>query len=136
MLHDAALAAIPVIRVGLQPTADLVAGGEIVAGPFHPAFRQLAEGERWYDLLQILCDGFDQEARLTIQAPAARIADVVGQKRQNIIRLSEISGRAVAAVTVVDSLAAGAIRISDGRRTISGDILRDLHYQQDFKGTF
>jgi len=37
---------IPVIRVGLQPTAELEAS--IVAGPYHPAFRQLldASGER------------------------------------------------------------------------------------------
>ena len=34
-------AAIPVIRVGLQPTAELEAS--IVAGPYHPAFRQLLD---------------------------------------------------------------------------------------------
>lgn len=34
-------AAIPIIRMGLQATEDLV--GSLVAGPFHPSFRQLVE---------------------------------------------------------------------------------------------
>lgn len=35
---------INVIRIGLQPTAEINVGGELVAGPFHPAFRELVEG--------------------------------------------------------------------------------------------
>jgi len=35
------LAGIPIIRFGLQPTEGLIQG--IVAGPFHPSFRQLLE---------------------------------------------------------------------------------------------
>lgn len=32
---------IPVIRMGLQPTDDLVAGSAVLAGPWHPAFGHL-----------------------------------------------------------------------------------------------
>lgn len=35
---------IKVIRVGLQPTDNINIGGDIVIGPFHPAFRELVEG--------------------------------------------------------------------------------------------
>jgi histone acetyltransferase (RNA polymerase elongator complex component) len=35
-------AGVPVIRMGLQPTADLERS--LVAGPYHPSFRQLVEG--------------------------------------------------------------------------------------------
>lgn len=136
MLHDAALAGIPVIRAGLQPTDGLAPGAEIVAGPFHPAFRQLAEGERWYDLLRKLVEDFSNGARLTIQVCPSRIADVVGQKRQNIIRLEKHSGHVVATVAADSSLPPGVIRISDSRRYISGDILRDLTYQEDYKGNY
>jgi hypothetical protein len=132
MLHDAALASIPVIRAGLQPTADLTVGAEILAGPYHPAFRQLAEGERWYDLLKVLVPAFIGDDRLTIHAPPSRIADVVGQKRQNIIALEKFSGRTVAGVIADNSLASGAIRITNSSRSISGDILRDLNYKEDF----
>jgi radical SAM enzyme (TIGR01210 family) len=33
-----------VIRIGLQPTDDIAEGRDVVAGPFHPAFRELVEG--------------------------------------------------------------------------------------------
>ncbi|MBI5469073.1 MAG: radical SAM protein [Deltaproteobacteria bacterium] len=35
-------AGVPVVRMGLQPTADLERN--LVAGPYHPSFRQLVEG--------------------------------------------------------------------------------------------
>src|SRR5690606_13592399 len=34
---------INVIRVGLQPTDNIQMGKDVVAGPFHPSFRQLVE---------------------------------------------------------------------------------------------
>lgn len=36
---------IKVIRMGLQPTEEINEGSEIVAGPFHPAFRELVESK-------------------------------------------------------------------------------------------
>lgn len=41
---------IPVIRIGLQPTENIQLGKDVVAGPFHPAFRQLVE-EQVFSLL-------------------------------------------------------------------------------------
>lgn len=46
MLDAYEKAGIPVIRMGLQPTAEIRFGGDVVAGPFHPAFRELVEGKR------------------------------------------------------------------------------------------
>ncbi|MGL5416645.1 MAG: elongator complex protein 3 [Clostridium sp.] len=34
---------INIIRVGLQPTETINVGGDVVSGPFHPAFRELVE---------------------------------------------------------------------------------------------
>lgn len=42
---------INVIRVGLQPTEDINVGKDIVAGPFHPSFRELVEGSIFNDLI-------------------------------------------------------------------------------------
>jgi histone acetyltransferase (RNA polymerase elongator complex component) len=42
---------INVIRIGLQPTDEISEGNELVAGPFHPAFRELVEGSLYNDLL-------------------------------------------------------------------------------------
>ena len=42
---------IPVIRIGLQPSEDLREEGTVIAGPFHPAFRQIVEGYLFHQLL-------------------------------------------------------------------------------------
>lgn len=42
---------INVIRVGLQPTEEINVGKEVVAGPFHPAFRELVEGSIMNDII-------------------------------------------------------------------------------------
>jgi histone acetyltransferase (RNA polymerase elongator complex component) len=40
-----------VIRIGLQPTAEISEGNDLVSGPFHPAFRELVESSVYNDLL-------------------------------------------------------------------------------------
>ena len=46
---------IDIIRIGLQPTDEISEPGseksEVVAGPYHPAFRQLVESAMWYDAI-------------------------------------------------------------------------------------
>lgn len=42
---------IQVIRVGLQPTEEINVGKDIVAGPFHPAFRELVESSILNDMI-------------------------------------------------------------------------------------
>lgn len=39
-------AGIPVIRMGLQPTEEINENAQVLAGPFHPAFRELVESYR------------------------------------------------------------------------------------------
>ena len=128
MLQDADLAGIPVIRVGLQPTDALSLGGELVAGPYHPAFRQLAQGERWFDLLKALIPEFSVGARLTIHASPAEVSDVVGQKRSNMVRLEQLSGIVIKGVHPDATLSAGMIRLEACGHYVHGDILRDLIY--------
>jgi len=38
---------IPIIRMGLQSTEEITVGKSIVAGPYHPAFRELVEAENY-----------------------------------------------------------------------------------------
>ncbi|WMJ82073.1 radical SAM protein [Clostridium sp. MB40-C1] len=42
---------INVIRVGLQPTEEINWGKDLIAGPFHPAFRELVEGSIYNDII-------------------------------------------------------------------------------------
>lgn len=128
MLHDADRAQIPVIRVGLQPTDELSSAAAVIAGSYHPAFRQLAQGERWFDLLQLLSKGFEPGSSVTISAFRAEVSDVVGQKRGNINRLEQLSGLKVAAVHGDDALSGGMLRMMSAGHSVHGDLLRDLNY--------
>lgn len=47
-------ARINIIRIGLQPTDNITWGGDLVDGPFHPAFRELVEGS-------LICDKIKSE---------------------------------------------------------------------------
>ena len=53
---------INVIRIGLQPTVEISEGNDLVAGPFHPAFRELVEGSIYNDLLYyVIMDNFKSD---------------------------------------------------------------------------
>jgi histone acetyltransferase (RNA polymerase elongator complex component) len=82
-------AGIQVIRVGLQPSDNISEGGDIVAGPFHPAFRQLVEGEIYYDIVDSYLSGKEQieGLELAIWADASKISEIAGQGGINKKRL-------------------------------------------------
>jgi histone acetyltransferase (RNA polymerase elongator complex component) len=128
MLQMAAQAGMPVIRAGLHPGDDLAAGGEILAGPYHPAFRQLAEGERWYDLLRLECAAFAPGDELEVFVAPSRISDVVGQKRCNLRRIEELSLLRLRSVKADHSLADGELILVSGSKVVRSHILNGLHY--------
>lgn len=45
---------ITILRIGLHPSEGLLNGDDLVAGPFHPSFRELAESALWSDLFKDL----------------------------------------------------------------------------------
>lgn len=92
MLVAAAHAGIPVIRVGLQPTAELERPGTLIAGPYHPAFGQLVASGICFDVMCTLLDGVPAGSRVSFGAPRGRVSDLVGQKRGNLVRLAERHG--------------------------------------------
>jgi len=53
---------INVIRIGLQPTEEISYGNDLVAGPFHPAFRELVEGSIYNDLLyEVIIENYRED---------------------------------------------------------------------------
>ncbi|MFZ5966348.1 MAG: elongator complex protein 3 [Bacillota bacterium] len=83
---------IPVIRIGLQPTDEMIIGKNIVAGPFHPSFRQLVEASMYYDMISFLLMQYQSivENVLMIETNDRTLSYVVGQKKENIIRLKNV----------------------------------------------
>lgn len=80
---------INVIRLGLHDSNDL--NGSIVAGPHHPAFRELCESRL---MLRKILTKIEQnnitKGKITIFAPTGSISKTTGHKRENLIKLKEL----------------------------------------------
>lgn len=85
---------IKVIRIGLQTTDTICSpekeGSEVVAGPYHEAFRQLVESSIYYDII----DNKIKRVNINIKEVEIRvnpqdINNVVGYKRENLNKLKE-----------------------------------------------
>lgn len=79
---------IKIIRVGLQPSEDLRKEGTIIAGPFHPAFRELVEGELFYKFLREI---EKIEKKLEVFANEKNISKIIGIKGINKEKLKNLS---------------------------------------------
>lgn len=78
---------IPVIRMGLHSSEDLRTPGTIVAGPFHPSFRQLVEESLYERLLKRMMEEIsDTDARgmLDIRIHPADETSLRGRKSRNL----------------------------------------------------
>jgi histone acetyltransferase (RNA polymerase elongator complex component) len=130
MLHRALRASVPVVRIGLQPTDELQAGGAVVAGPFHPAFRQLVEGELFFDLLVSLSAGFPSRHPITLFCAPARLSDLAGQRRANILRLRREQEVEVVALKPDPRLSPMELRVESAHIELVGSLL-DLNYPRE-----
>lgn len=74
---------INVIRVGLQATEDIQLGRGIVDGPYHPAFRELVEGEMIKDYLHYLVIQNKTVSQIEIKTNNKNISKIVGNKKSN-----------------------------------------------------
>ena len=89
------LKGIEVIRVGLQNTDEIAdpktEGSEVVAGPYHPAFRQLVESGLWYDTIVSKIKKLNVKVKkVKILVNPQDVNNVVGHKRENIEKLKEM----------------------------------------------
>lgn len=76
---------INVIRVGLQPTDVINLSGNVTAGPFHPAFRLLAETELMRERIEkeLTSRGIKGPGILVIHTSSRNISNVIGYRRKN-----------------------------------------------------
>ena len=86
---------IEVIRIGLQNTDEITdpnnEKSEVVAGPYHPAFRQLVESGLWYDSIVNKIKQLNvkvKKVQVTVNPQDAN--NVIGHKRENIEKLKEM----------------------------------------------
>ena len=86
---------IDVIRVGLQNTDEITEPSEeksqVVAGPYHPAFRQLVESALWYDSIVGKIKKLNvkvKEVEVTVNPFDSN--SVIGHKKENVKKLKEL----------------------------------------------
>ena len=75
-------AGVKVLRVGLHPSEGLLSGDELVAGPFHPSFKELVLTEIWGDLLSPLLKS-EQTDDILVQVPFAQLNVAIGHQAKN-----------------------------------------------------
>ena len=86
---------INVIRIGLQNTEEISdpskETSQVIAGPYHPAFRQLVESSMWYDsLLNEIKKINTKVIKVKIIANPENINNIIGHKKENVLKLKEV----------------------------------------------
>ena len=86
---------IEVIRIGLQNTDEISdpqnEKSEVVAGPYHPAFRQLVESGLWYDtILEKIKQLNVKVKKVEVTVNPQDVNNVIGHKKENVERLKEM----------------------------------------------
>ena len=86
---------IEVIRIGLQPTDTITNPdndkSEVVAGPYHPAFRQLVESGMWYDVIVEKIKQLNTKVKeVVVTVNPADVNNVIGQRKDNINNLRDV----------------------------------------------
>lgn len=85
-LFEEANSDIRIIRVGLHPSKELEE--KLVAGPYHPAFRELCEGRLMLSRLRKVLQEMPK-GRITVGVHPQDVSRMTGQHRQNLLALAE-----------------------------------------------
>ena len=85
---------IDIIRIGLQNTDEISDPGtknsEVVAGPYHPAFRQLVESAMWYDAIVAKIKKLNAKVKeVEVSVNPIDSNNVIGHKKENVKKLKD-----------------------------------------------
>lgn len=85
---------INVIRIGLQNTEEITdpnsEKSSVIAGPYHPAFRQLVESSMWYEAIVNKIKKVNAKVKkVKVIANDININNIIGHKKENIIKLKD-----------------------------------------------
>jgi histone acetyltransferase (RNA polymerase elongator complex component) len=76
-----------VARIGLQPTKELER--DFLAGPYHPAFRQLVDSAIFFDMATALLQVSQENGQALFFCHPKEISNLRGQRNENIQRLKK-----------------------------------------------
>jgi len=116
---------INVIRVGLQATDDIQIGKAVLAGPYHPAFRELVEADMIKDYLEFVILQNKNIKQMLVKSNKKNISKIIGNKKTNVKYMEEKFG--VLLKIQESDLDINQLEIVlDGKSLISAN-MRDIH---------
>ncbi len=80
---------INVIRVGLQATEDIAIGKEVLAGPYHPAYRELVESKMYGDYIEYIIKKYNAKSDVIVLVNKKNVSRILGNKKTNAKILKE-----------------------------------------------
>lgn len=125
LLHEAMLAGVPVIRIGLQADEGLNKT-TVLGGCWHPSLGRLTRSELYFDLLCKLLADAPAGMSCTIFCHPSRVSEVTGQGRSNLKRLG--ARMTSAQVKPDEGLAKEELRLDCSEQCSKGNIITDLQY--------
>lgn len=84
-------AGLPVIRIGLCSSENLLSDETYFAGPNHPALGELVENRLYYDLIcdAIKAAGLMNKEKINVEVAKGALSKAIGQKRRNKLLLTQ-----------------------------------------------
>ncbi len=105
---------INVIRIGLQPSEQINLSGDVIAGPYHPAFRELVESAAARDMLEhllMVVAGISHAREIVVEVPQQDISVVRGHSAGNVKYLAQKIGLERLITKPNSVLARGSIKV-------------------------
>ena len=119
-----------VIRLGLQTTENINPDKDVLAGPFHSAFRELVNSEIRYDLISNILDNLDiqKDKEVFIKVNNREISITSGHSKQNQKKINEKYGIEKMKITGHNNVEIGQVIVSIGNVTVC---MNQGSYSQD-----
>ncbi len=108
---------IPIARMGLQPTPELER--HLLAGPYHPALRQMVESEIAFDMATSLLRTSPEERRVRFFCNPKEISNMRGQKNGNLLRLKREFELEEVSIQGEEEIPRGSLLLRTARRDAS-----------------
>jgi histone acetyltransferase (RNA polymerase elongator complex component) len=110
-------AKIPVIRLGLHATGEMEKKGNVLAGPWHPAFRSIVDASLFRDMaLDLIAEAGGIGSGRVFQVAPADLSSFNGVNRENLFFLEKHFGSGSVKAKTDSSLRRGTLLLRDGHR--------------------
>lgn len=108
---------INIIRIGLQPTDTINSKADVVAGPFHPAFRELVESKIMNDMAMYMYKKLKHEA-VEIIINSRSLSKLYGGSKKYFSVLQASVGKSNLKIRIDDSMELNTLKLSNGEDSL------------------